>query len=97
MNQFEKNVKNIWGDAGEQWLSQLPSIVDALSRRWSLTDITPIDHMSYNYIALACQDNKIPVVLKISCDQQALLNEYRALKHFDGHASIKVFRHRSNL
>lgn len=45
--------------------------------------------MTWNYVALALQKNKHPVVLKISCDKQVIQDEYKALHHFDGHGSIK--------
>lgn len=88
---LEKNVINIWGEKGQDWLSKLPSIINALSIYWSLTDIKPVNNMNYNYVALALQNNKIPVVLKISCDEALILNEYNALQHFNGHGAIKVF------
>lgn len=90
MKILEKNIKNVWGKIGQRWLNQLPSIIERLSDYWSLTNIKPVDNMSYNYVALATQKDNIPVVLKISCDEQLIANEYKALKHFDGHGSVKV-------
>lgn len=91
MQTFEKNIVNIWGEKGIDWLAKLPSIIESLTNYWSLTQIKPINRMNYNYVALALQNNKIPVVLKISCDAQLILDEYKALKHFDGRGAIKVF------
>lgn len=86
---FINNIKNIWGESGEMWLSQLPDIIDALSKQWSLSDINPVSNMTYNYVALATQAADIPVVLKISCDENVFNDEYKALAHFNGHGSIK--------
>ena len=90
MQTLIKNVTNTWGDKGTSWLSNLASILEFLSVHWALTDIKPVNNMSYNYVALAVQANKKPVVIKISCDEQLIADEYKALQHFDGHASIKV-------
>ena len=90
METLIKNVTNTWGDKGKDWLNQLSSIIEPLSNHWSLTDIKPVNNMSYNYVALATQNNSTPVVLKICCDEQLIANEYKALKHFDGRGSIRV-------
>lgn len=87
---LENNVKNIWGKQGQNWLNQLPEIIELLSAHWSLTHIEPVKNMSYNYVALAKQQNKKPVVLKISCDASLIENEYNALNHFNGHGAIEV-------
>lgn len=90
METLEKNVINIWGEKGKTWLKNLPAIIAELSAHWCLNKVISIDNMSYNYVALAIQNNDHPVVLKISCDKQLIENEYRALKHFDGIGSIRL-------
>lgn len=90
METLIKNVTNTWGDNGKAWLNQLPILIEFLSKHWSLTDIKPVSNLSYNYVALATQNNNKPVVVKISCDEQLIADEYKALQHFDGRGSIKV-------
>jgi streptomycin 6-kinase len=90
MNTFKQKVINTWGKKGENWLIQLQSIIKSLAQHWKLDNIKPVNNMSYNYVALAMQATKTPVVLKISCDAQLILDEYKALKHFDGHGAIGV-------
>ena len=97
MKTLEKNVINVWGVRGKSWLTQLPNIIAQLSQYWSLKDITPVDNMSYNYVAKARQKDDTQVVLKISCDNQLIEDEYRALKHFNGQASIKALDIRPDL
>ncbi len=90
LNVLKKNVTNVWGQQGKIWLEQLPAIIESLAKHWSLSKITPVKNMSYNYVALANQNLKDPVVLKISCDTQLVTDEYNALKHFNGNGAIKV-------
>ncbi|MCF6767605.1 aminoglycoside phosphotransferase family protein [Thiotrichales bacterium 19S11-10] len=90
MKTLTKNIIGIWGDRGQQWLDSLPEIVDFLSKKWNLTEIKPVDNLSYNYVALAMQHINLPVVLKVSCDYKSILNEYRALKQFNGDGSVQV-------
>jgi streptomycin 6-kinase len=90
MEKLIQNVTDTWGDNGRAWLNQLPAVIKSLSQHWSLTDINPVTNLSYNYVAKAIQNNITPVVLKISCDAQLILDEYNALKHFAGAGSIQA-------
>lgn len=90
MSTLEKNVINVWGDTGREWLKNLPNIIAELSAHWKLTDMTPVENMSYNYVALAKQHHNTPVVLKFSCDKALIEDECRALTHFNGVGSIRV-------
>jgi streptomycin 6-kinase len=90
MQTLEKNVINLWGKKGKEWLKNLPTIIDELSEHWQLSGIKPVQNMSWNYVGLALKNRDVPVALKLSCDKQLMQDEYKALKHFDGHGSIKV-------
>lgn len=72
------------------WLHQLPYCIKQLCDQWSLTDIRPVSNMSYNYVALAIQNKHKPVVLKLSCDSKLVEDEYKALRYFDGAASVRL-------
>lgn len=87
---FKQKVLNTWGKKGENWLTELPSIIESLALYWKLNNIKPVDNMSYNYVAFAIQANKTPVVIKISCDEQLISDEYQALRYFDGCGAIRV-------
>ena len=89
MSQLEKNIANAFGDKGKKWLSSLDQTITSLQKHWSLTELEPVKNMSWNYVALAIQNNN-PVVLKIGCDEQTIRSEYQALQHFAGHGAIKV-------
>lgn len=91
LSKLEKNVIGIFADYGKNWLMQLPAIVETLAAHWSLSNIQPVNNMSYNYVAFAMQDKKVPVVLKISCDKQLITDEYQTLKFWHGQGAIAVF------
>lgn len=90
MKTLEKNITHVFGQKGLKWLKNLPVIVGTLSKQWSLTAVNFVSNMSWNFVATAIQNKKIPVVLKISCDEQLLLSEYHALKHFDGKGAVQI-------
>lgn len=96
MSNLEKNVTNVWGNKGREWLKNLPNLIAELSAHWKLSDVTPVENMSYNYVATAKRHRNTPVVLKFSCDKALIEDEYRALKHFNGVGSIRVIDRYAN-
>lgn len=90
MKTLEKNIINLFGKTGRKWLDSLECTVEKLAQLWHLTNITPVSNMSWNFVALAIQKNNRPVALKISCDPKLIRDEYKTLKHFNGHGAIKV-------
>ncbi len=90
MKQLIENITGIHGDAGKQWLQQLPAIINVMVQHWGLRHIMPVDNMTYNYVAMAMTNAQLPVVLKISCDAKTSNEEMRALEYFDGDGSIQL-------
>lgn len=90
MKTLERNIINLHGEVGKQWLRSLPVIVEKLSELWQLTNIVLVKNMSWNFVALAERSNTLPVVLKISCDKELIQSEYKTLRHFDGRGAIKA-------
>jgi hypothetical protein len=66
---FEENINNIYGDLGCKWIANLPGIVKQLANKYSLTNLHPVDNMSFNYIAKGYQNSK-PIILKLSLDNK---------------------------
>jgi streptomycin 6-kinase len=87
---FQETVKKTWVKIGEKWLLELPNLLNTLSKKWKLHKIEPFQNLSYHFVAKALQEDGTPVVLKMGCDPEVCLNEYRALSHFSGSGSIQV-------
>lgn len=90
MRTLEKNITNQFGDQGKRWLKSLPTLVEKLSAYWELTDITPFDNLTFNYVAKAVTRNQCPVVIKVSCNEAIIEDEIKALQHFNGHGAIRL-------
>ena len=90
LTNFENNIINHSGDAGRQWLAQLPHIVKHLSFEWALTNVIPVDNMSWNFIVLADSVKFGKVCLKIGIDSHLICEESKALKFFDGQAMVRL-------
>lgn len=69
MNELKHNITRIHGPQGEQWLDGLPALIQTLSTKWQLHNITPAPNMTYNYVAMAQSAQDEPVVLKLNLDK----------------------------
>ena len=78
---FETNIKNIYGAQGEAWLNKLPELVGELAKKYGLTNLKPVDNLSYNYVLSGFQDKR-SIILKLSLDEKGLKKEAAALKAF---------------
>jgi streptomycin 6-kinase len=90
MEIIKQNIINIYGKKGEEWLQDIPQILSQLTKLWNLSSISEVDNMTFNYIVKAMQHQDIPVIVKIGCDKQIIIDELKTLRHFNGHGSIQV-------
>lgn len=87
---FEQNITSIFGAAGKTWIANLPMIISKLEAYWELKQMTPVENMTFNYVAKAVTHANQPVVLKIGCDEKSIFDETQALTYFDGDGSIQL-------
>ena len=90
MHKLAQNAINISGESGKTWIASLPDTVRILTDYWKLSNIAPVDNMSFNYVAKAICNPRQPVVLKIGFDASVIAAEKNALIYFGGNASIRL-------
>ena len=90
MQHFNQNIINLYGNKGKNWLQFLPKLVQKYAEDWHLTQLTPYNNLTYNYVLSAVQNTKL-VVLKISPDIASLKKEANALRAFNGHSCVKLY------
>jgi streptomycin 6-kinase len=97
---FITTILNTYHDDGRRWLAELPALIDEASRGWGLTDITPVENLSYNFVAYAYRPSTAAssrsataqgVVLKISVPNPELTSEMAALRLFNGEGAARLF------
>lgn len=96
MKTLAQNITNIFGEKGKKWLDNLPAIIQELSAHWQLTHLTPVDNMTFNYVAKAITRSNQAVVLKISCDEKSIQAEKVALQYFNGAGCVKLIDYQKN-
>ncbi len=95
---FISTITNTFGEDGEQFLANLPALIEEASARWGLTNIQPIPNLSYNFVAYA--ESPSPkgrgvrgegnVVLKLGIPRDELTTEIAALRLFNGEGACKL-------
>jgi len=90
LNGFARTIVELYGTAGIEWLSRLPSIIADCEQRWLLTVRPPFEPLSYNYVAPAIRADGTDVVLKLGIPNPELLTEIEALRLFNGHGMVRL-------
>lgn len=93
MKLLKQNIVNIFSEKGEHWIANLPITISELTAYWALKNVTPVDNMTFNYVAKALTHDEQPVVLKVGCDEKNISEEIQALQYFDGNGSIRLISH----
>lgn len=96
-NEFIKNMTNLYGVEGEKWLANLPDRITKLQEHWNLSHLTPVENMSFHYVAKAIANSSQPVVLKMGYDTKSIQNEALALRRFNGDGAIRLIDCRTEL
>ncbi|MEZ5315057.1 MAG: hypothetical protein R3E91_02445 [Chlamydiales bacterium] len=86
----------MYNDEGKQWLDSLPDITAKIANEHNLSGLTPVNNMTFNYVASGYQNDK-PIILKIGMNSKTLTKESLCLKAFAKHAVAEVIAHDDNM
>lgn len=87
---FTAQIGTTFGDAGRDWLTQLPALLADCTKRWGLTLAPHFTNLSFNYVAPATLGNGTPVVLKLGVPGYELWSEIDALKLYAGDGAVRL-------
>ena len=96
MNELKKNITSMYNDEGKEWLDSLPDITAKIANEHNLSGLTPVNNMTFNYVASGYQNDK-PIILKIGMNSKALTKESSCLKAFAKHATAEVIADDTNM
>ncbi|MCI0554042.1 MAG: aminoglycoside phosphotransferase family protein [Anaerolineae bacterium] len=98
--EFISTITNTFGEDGESLIENLPALINEASTRWGLTNVQPVDNLSYNFVAFADSPlpmgeglgvrEKVNVVLKIGVPRDELTSEIAALRLFNGEGACRL-------
>ncbi|MCX6048199.1 MAG: phosphotransferase [Chloroflexi bacterium] len=89
---FTKNITGAFGEAGVEWLKQLPTILTECAQRWSLTVKPHFSNLSYNYVAPVVQANGTEAILKVCVPSPEWHTEYNALCLYAGRGICRLLQ-----
>ncbi len=87
---FSRRIAGAFGQAGQNWLQSLPSILDDLSSDWSITLKPVFQEMSYSYVAPVVRTDGSEAVLKVAVPNRELQAEIGALRMFNGQGAVRL-------
>lgn len=97
---FLTNIRNSFHQDGEAYLAVLPDLIEEARQRWGLSDITPVENLSFNYVAYATRspspsgrgqgEGTGEVALKIGVPHRELFSEIAALRLFNGEGCVRL-------
>jgi streptomycin 6-kinase len=96
MGSFKNTIINLYGKIGKDWLVDLPKLVNEIALKWNLSDLQPVDNLTYNYVLFGMQDKR-PIVLKLGLDAIGIKREAVALKTFAGYGAVQLLAHMDNI
>lgn len=88
--EFADRIAATFDSDGEEWLVALPTILQEISRKWSLTIQHPFEGMAYNYVVPVIRGDGSRAVLKVGVPNPELQTEIEALRIFDGKGMVKL-------
>ncbi|HQZ88211.1 MAG TPA: aminoglycoside phosphotransferase family protein, partial [Gammaproteobacteria bacterium] len=89
MQAIKHNILSIYGEKGKQWLDNLPNLITQLTETYGLSNLKPVNNLSYNYVLTGLQDSKV-VILKLGLDIDGFKREAAALMAFSGVGVVEV-------
>ena len=89
MKSFEKNIINLYGKKGGEWLDNLPKMIAQLEGDYGFLGLKPLQNLSHHYVLSGFQGEQ-PVVLKLGLDIEGLKREYASLMAFSGFGAVQV-------
>ena len=89
MKDLEKNIFNLYGEQGKQWLTNLSELTAQMETTHKLSNLKPVKNLSYNYVLSGFQGSQ-PIILKLGLDTDGLKQEALVLKDFAGFGAVNV-------
>jgi streptomycin 6-kinase len=96
--EFISNIEGGFGEAGKQFLADLPASIGEASQKWGLTHVQPVPMLSYNFVAFAkcpstsplCGSAQSEIVLKMGVPNREFKSEMVALRLFNGEGACHL-------
>lgn len=80
---FKKNIKDLYGEEGADWLNKLPSLLSGIEEKYNLHFSHPAPQLSYHFVAVVNKRNSNDsYVLKMGPNSKNLRREFYGLSSY---------------
>lgn len=86
------NIINIHGEKGQNWLNNLPNLLQKCEKSWNLILGDCYPNANMNYVAPAKLENGLEVVLKCGVPHRELIAEANALQYYNGMGAVRLLQ-----
>ena len=90
---FKKRIAGAFGSEGEQWLSELPALVERYAEKWRLQVEEPVERLTYHYVVKVRDLNKRPLILKLGVPRKDVTREIIAVRLYNGRRFAQLLAH----
>ncbi len=87
---LRQTLVGLFDEQGAAWLENLPGLISACERRWSITVLAPLSELSFNYVAPALRADGSEAMLKLGVPNPELATEIEALRLYDGRGCVRL-------
>lgn len=88
---FRDQIARCFGERGEEWLTNLPQILNQCLQKWDLTECRIAEGLSINLVCFAQSPDYGNVVLKVGAPHSELYTEMKALTLYQGRNICKCY------
>lgn len=96
MTAFESNILSLYSEKGGLWLNDLPNLIIQLAATYGLSNLKPVNNLSYNYVLSGFQGPQ-PIILKLGLDIDGFKREAAALMAFSGFGAVEILSENNGL
>ncbi len=99
LDEFKQGIIIRYKEVGRKWLDQLPHLVNQCAQKWSLTDLEPVDDLTYNYVLSGFQGAN-HIILKLRCsvyDRVLIQREVDALQATQQYRAVTLLAYDQDL
>ena len=88
---YKQLAEYVWGEQGEKWIKELPSIVEKCCAKWELEYLGPVEDLSFNFVSHVLQKKtNSPAILKIGIPKTELSTQIQCLEIFPKEITVKL-------
>lgn len=87
---LQKNISDLYGEQGEQWLTQLAEQLQQLQQQLNIELHPPFADLSFNYVAPGVDQSGNAVALKIGVPNPEISQEVQTLQHYNGEGAVQL-------